>query len=128
LGSITIIIIKREGGERRGETITRKGKCNTKSSSFVAAVEQVYLQPVLERNGNIVLDWGLDHLTVRRRGSAFDAAFAKLLWPLVLGGMMVLPLGLLRSIVHGFNSRPGHRCLVTLGKLFTFMSLCRRTV
>ena len=61
-----------------GEIMTMKKKCNSGSNSFVAAAEQVCLQPVLEhrqRRGRRNIDWqAIPHLCCsKRKGTTSDS-------------------------------------------------------
>ena len=63
-----------------GEIMTRKRKCHSKSNSFVAAAEQICLQPVLEhrqRRGRRSIAWqAIPHLcSSNRKGKTSDS------WP-----------------------------------------------
>jgi len=61
-----------------GEIMTRKKKCNSESNSFIAAAEQVCLQPVLEhrqRRGPGNFAWqAIQHLcSSNRKGTTSDS-------------------------------------------------------
>jgi len=61
-----------------GEIMTRKGKCHSESNSFVAAAEQVRLQPVLEhrqRRGRRNIAWQAipHHCSNTRKGTTSDS-------------------------------------------------------